>query len=236
MTVNKLIGINKEQEEIEFNRIKELAEKGDTESQYSMGLHCLYAEDEPANYKEAEKWLWLAAEQGHCDAQYDLGCLYLFGKGVRKDFEEAIDWLKKSVANGNPTYQFRLGYAYFCHGDYCEAAKWIRLSAEQGEQYAQVSLGSLYLHGTGVIKDEEEAMKWFRLAAKQGNKNAKFEVRKYNRRKAGLPEETEGCENITSTLYHPDSEKMEIDSESFSSKAKEIQEFFVENGIPMTFK
>ena len=67
-------------------------------------------------------------------------------------------------------------------------------------------------------------------------KNAKFELRKYNRRKAGLPEETEGCENITSTLYHPDSEKMEIDSESFSSKAKEIQEFFVENGIPMTFK
>ena len=50
MTVNKMIGINKEQEEIEFNRIKELAEKGDTESQYSMGLHCLYAEDEPANW------------------------------------------------------------------------------------------------------------------------------------------------------------------------------------------
>ena len=61
MTVNKTIGINKEQEEIEFNRIKELAEKGDTESQYSMGLHCLYAEDEPANYKEAEKWLWYSS-------------------------------------------------------------------------------------------------------------------------------------------------------------------------------
>ena len=229
--------MNKEQEEkAYFDRVKDMAEKGDAESQYAMGLYYLYDEEKPANYKDAEKWLWLAAKQNHHDAEYNLGCLYLFGKGVRTDYEEAIDWLKKAAENGNPTYQFRLGYAYFCYGDYCEAAKWIRLSAEQGEQYAQVSLGSMYLHGTGVIKDEEEAMKWFRLAAKQGNKNAKFEVRKYNRRKAGLPEETEGCENITSTLYHPDSEKMEIDSESFSSKAKEIQEFIVENGIPMTFK
>ena len=229
--------MNKEQEEkAYFDRVKDMAEKGDAESQYAMGLYYLYDEEKPANYKDAEKWLWLAAKQNHHDAEYNLGCLYLFGKGVRTDYEEAIDWLKKAAENGNPTYQFRLGYAYFCHGNYCEAEKWIRLSAEQGEQYAQVSLGSLYLHGTGVIKDEKEAMKWFRLAAKQGNKIAKFEVRKYNRCKAGLPEETEGCEDITSMLCHLDSKKAEIDSEPFYSKAKEIQELFIENEMPVTFE
>ena len=128
----------KKNKDDEFDYIRVLAEEGDAEAQYSFGIHCIYGEDMPANYKEAEKWFRLAADQGHCAAQYNLGCLYLFGKGVQVDYEEAIVWLKKSVINGDSTYQFRLGYAYYCLGDFCEAAKWIRLSAEQGESYAQV--------------------------------------------------------------------------------------------------
>ena len=234
---NKTLDMKQEEQEnqsdFEFERDRALAIKGDAEAQYSLGLHYLYGEDMSANYSEAEKWLRLAAAQGHYAAQYNLGCLYLFGKGVRIDYEAAICWLKKSVSCGNSTYQFRLGYAYYCIDDFCEAARWIRLSAEQGDPYAQVSLGSLYLDGTGVIKDEKEAMMWFRLSAEQGNPNAKLEIMKYNRRKAGLPDETDGCLNISPTLNNSDLEQMEGASGSFSSKVIELQKQFAEDGIPM---
>lgn len=217
--------MNKEQERAYFDHLKDMAEKGDAESQYALGLQCLYDVEKPANYKEAEKWFRMAAKQGHSEAQFSLGELYLFGgEGVKTDCKEAIFWLKQSAATAHPSHQFRLGYAYFCDGNYYEAEKWIRSAAEQGERYAQASMGALYLHGIGVIKDEEEAIKWFRRAAKQGNKNAQFEVRNYNRRKAGLPEETEGYENVTPSVFG-------AESEPISAKAIELQELFNENGI-----
>ena len=222
--------MNKAQEERKyFDLIKDKAEKGDAESQYAMGLFCLYDQEKPDNHKEAEKWLRLAAEQGHCEAQFSLGELYLFGQEAEINCKEAIFWLKQSAATGNPTHQLRLGYAYFSDGDYYEAEKWIRSSAEQGERDAQVSLGTMYLHGMGVIKDEEKAIKWFKMAAKQGDKRAQFEVRKFNRRKAGLPEETEGYKNVTPSISR-------AESESISSKAIELQKFFEENGITLNYE
>lgn len=46
--------------------------------------------------------------------------------------------------------------------------------ATNGNQYAQFSLGKLYLTGEGVIRNKEEAIKWLELSAEQGNEYAKF--------------------------------------------------------------
>ena len=48
-----------------------------------------------------------------------------------------------------------------------EVAK-LRRQAEQGNAWAQSTLGDKYLRGTGVAKDYEEAVKWYRKAADQG--------------------------------------------------------------------
>jgi nitrogen fixation-related uncharacterized protein len=53
-----------------------------------------------------------------------------------------------------------------------EAAKWYRLAAEQGDGYAQHSLGRMYRLGQGVTMDLSEAAKWIRKAAEQGHKGA----------------------------------------------------------------
>jgi TPR repeat protein len=37
------------------------------------------------DYKQAVKWLRLAAEQGNADAQYNLGVVYYEGKGAAQD-------------------------------------------------------------------------------------------------------------------------------------------------------
>ncbi len=44
--------------------------------------------------------------------------------------------------------------------------------ANNGDQYAQFSLGKLYLTGEGVMRDKEEAIKWLSLSAEQGNEYA----------------------------------------------------------------
>lgn len=46
--------------------------------------------------------------------------------------------------------------------------------ATSGNQYAQFSLGKLYLTGEGEIRNKEEAIKWLSLSAEQGNEYAKF--------------------------------------------------------------
>ena len=56
--------------------------------------------------------------------------------------------------------------------DYAEAVKWYRLSAEQGDAYAQFMLGILYDRGLGVPQDYAEAVRWYTRAAKQGNAEA----------------------------------------------------------------
>ena len=60
--------------------------------------------------------------------------------------------------------------------DYREAAKWSRLSAEQGLEMAQAALGWAYQNGRGVTQDFREAMKWYRLSAEQGNPIAQYNL------------------------------------------------------------
>lgn len=57
--------------------------------------------------------------------------------------------------------------------DFEAAVKWYRMSAEQGNAYAQSNLGSMLEYGYGVKKDYAEAEKWYRKSAEQGNETAK---------------------------------------------------------------
>jgi hypothetical protein len=48
--------------------------------------------------------------------------------------------------------------------------------AEQGQVDAQFNLGTIYLYGDGVSKNDEQAIKWFRLAAEQGDRSAQQQL------------------------------------------------------------
>lgn len=53
--------------------------------------------------------------------------------------------------------------------NYSEAVKWYTKAAEQGNMYAQYSLGVIYYLGDGVIQNREKAVEWFKKSAEQGN-------------------------------------------------------------------
>ena len=55
---------------------------------------------------------------------------------------------------------------------FAAAVQRLRRAAELGDAEAQITLGSLYMEGEGVPKDEAEAIRWFRQAAKQGDATA----------------------------------------------------------------
>src|SRR6266404_407167 len=58
--------------------------------------------------------------------------------------------------------------------DYATALQGFMVLAEQGDADAQLTLGSMFLKGRGVLKDPEKATKWFKASAVQGNAAAQF--------------------------------------------------------------
>jgi TPR repeat protein len=78
-----------------------LAELGDVEAQFNLGV--LY--DEGAGVEQdlavAADWYRKAAEQGFIDAQTNLGIMYYFGHGVARDYHEATKWFRLAAEQGD---------------------------------------------------------------------------------------------------------------------------------------
>ncbi len=109
-----------------------LAQAGDREAQYRVGV--MYAEGKGVAPNDAEAALWFerAAEQGEPMAQYNLGASYVEGAGVRKDMAAAAKWFRRAAEQGIPLAQLNLGLLYASGDgvplDNVEALKWIDLA------------------------------------------------------------------------------------------------------------
>jgi TPR repeat protein len=57
----------------------------------------------PQDYKEAVKWLRLAADQGESGAQFSLGLRYALGRGVPQDYVQAHMWYNLAAVGGDAT-------------------------------------------------------------------------------------------------------------------------------------
>ncbi len=75
-----------------------LAEQGNTDAQYNLGVLYNHGWGAAQNYAASAKWYRLAAEQGHADAQYNLGVLYDHGWGVAQDYVQAHMWFNLAAA------------------------------------------------------------------------------------------------------------------------------------------
>lgn len=52
----------------------------------------------------------------------------------------------------------------------------LQKAADEGNQYAQYDLATIYAYGDGVPTDDVKAAEWYQKAATQGNKYAQFEL------------------------------------------------------------
>ncbi|HHF7224569.1 TPA: tetratricopeptide repeat protein [Haemophilus influenzae] len=163
-----------------------LAEQGDANVQFNLGV--MYAEGQGVKQDdfEAVKWYRKAAEQGDANAQAYLGLAYTEGRGVRQDYTEAVKWFRKAAEQGYAEAKFNLGHMYSkgrgVKQDDFEAVNWYRKAAEQGDADAQAILGFLYLLGErGVQVNKSLAKEWFGKACDNGNQNGCEYYGKLNR-------------------------------------------------------
>lgn len=89
-----------------------LAEAGDIEAQFGMGLLYEKGHGVLRNLSVAASWYARAAEQGSMRAQTQLGGMYARADGVAEDWEKAISWWRRAAAQGSKRAKYHLGQAY----------------------------------------------------------------------------------------------------------------------------
>lgn len=129
-------------------RFSTLADSGNTEAQFRLGLMYFTGHGVQENEKRAYDLLLRAANQGHIQAMLQLANVLTFGQQI-----------PTLIADPDQ-----------------EAAKWYFQAASAGNAEAQYSLGVLFQTGKGVIRSNEEAMRWMQEAAKNGHEGAKAYV------------------------------------------------------------
>lgn len=121
--------------------LRQLADQGDDNAQYNLGIMYFEGHGVPKNDAEAVKWYRLAANQGNAAAQYNLGVIYAEGYGVPQDYAEAAKLYRLSADQGDALAQSNLGFMYSdgkgVSQNYVRAHMWFNLSAARGDQIAK---------------------------------------------------------------------------------------------------
>ena len=125
-------GLQTRQVPTDSNTIHNLAEQGNADAQYALGMMLLNGSGVTRDDLEAARWMRLAADQGHAPAQYNLGVIYNKGSGVSRDYAEAVLWYRLAADQGDAAAQHNLGVMYAngrgVAGDDVAAVRWFRLS------------------------------------------------------------------------------------------------------------
>ena len=82
-----------------------LAEAGDAEAQYKLGMMYRRGLGVAPDFRESAKWLLMAARHGHGLAQARLARALQNGSGIDPDPVEAYKWILLAVRNENPALE-----------------------------------------------------------------------------------------------------------------------------------
>jgi TPR repeat protein len=74
-----------------------LAEQGDANAQYGLGLLYATGRGLPQDDDQAFKWFLRSAEQGVAKAEFLVGLMYAQGRGVTQDEGEAVAWYRRAA-------------------------------------------------------------------------------------------------------------------------------------------
>ena len=118
--------------------IQSLAQQGNADAQFKLGMLYQQGIGFPQDYKTAVKWYKLAAKQGNADAQNNLGNMYSEGQGVPQDYKTAVKWYTLAAKQGYAGAQFGLGHMYKegrgVPRDYVRAHMWFNIATSFGSE------------------------------------------------------------------------------------------------------
>ncbi|MBT8067058.1 MAG: sel1 repeat family protein [Gammaproteobacteria bacterium] len=123
---------------------QEIADAGDVNACYGMGLLYGNGFGVDLNDELALKYYLFAAEKGHAEAQYSLGIMHQNGWGVPIDEETGVKWYLLAADQGIVGAQLALGRVYAMDFtdkyDAVEAYKWFGLAHKAGDLDAKAKL------------------------------------------------------------------------------------------------
>ncbi len=153
--------------------LRPLAEHGDAEAQYRIGLMYEFGKGYPQDKAQGIAWFRKSAANGSASAQQELGVIYATGDGLPQDDAQAVAWFRKAADQGNASAQYNYGLMIAkgagIRNDDKQAIEWFRKSAAQGFAVAQFKLGVAYENGQGVAQDPLLAYANYAIAARSGN-------------------------------------------------------------------
>ena len=121
---------------MESENLITMAQNGDAESQYKLGLNYIYGTDVPKDPAKAAEWFSKANDQDYLPARRELGILLASGEGVEQDFDKAVQYLSDAADQLDPSALYHLGIMYE-HGiglekDLQKAVRMLAYAAEMG--------------------------------------------------------------------------------------------------------
>ena len=126
-----------------------------------LGCMHFFGRHYPADQERGLTLIRQAIDLGYDSAMNTLGVLYADESFATFDKAAALNWFRRAAEAGDYEGLFNLGLTYEIDGDFAEAAKWYRLSADQNNSEATCNLASLLADGKGLAQNIEEASRLY---------------------------------------------------------------------------
>jgi uncharacterized protein len=156
-----------------FDGMLGLANKGDAEAQYHVGMMHNNGIGTQQDPKQAFVWFQKSAASNDPLGAYKLGCYYTgqFAGVVTPDPAEALKYKLVAATAGYSLAQHDVAAIYSRQGNPQEAVKWLKLAAEQGHDMSFYGLYSSYGEGRGVPQNLPLAYANLKLALQVTQRN-----------------------------------------------------------------
>jgi len=163
---------NETNEAFDEAALRLLAERGNADAQFELGIRHLGGEGVAKDEKLAGEWLTKAANQEKLEAMNALGTMHEEGVGFPKDEKKAFEWYQKAAKYGFPLAQQNLSQCYDLgkgvEKNEAEANKWLERAAHQDFAPSQALYAFKLERGVGITKDTRAAAGWYLKAAQNG--------------------------------------------------------------------
>ncbi len=149
-----------------FNAMVVLANKGDAEAQYHVGMMYNNGIGTQKDPRQAFEWFQKSAASNDPLGAYKLGCYYAgqFAGVVTPDADEALKYKLVAAKAGYALAQHDVALLYSRQENSEEAVKWLKMAGDQGYPAALYSLSGSYFQGKGTPRDLSLAYAYYKLS------------------------------------------------------------------------
>ena len=156
-----------------FNAMVALADKGDAEAQYHVGMMHNNGIGTQQDPKQAFEWFQKSTASNDPLGAYKLGCYYAgqFAGVVPTDSNEALKYKLIAAKAGYALAQHDVALLYDQQGNPEEALKWWKMAGDQGYPPSLFSLSMAYSGGKAAPKDLSLSYAYFKLSKRAPQKN-----------------------------------------------------------------